>query len=159
VHANLELAHRLGLERIILVGASIGGWIAAEMATKAMRLVDRLVLIGPIGIKVGPIDRLDVPDIYAMPQSEVDRLFYARPEQWRLDPATKSDAELAIVAQNRETLALVTWEPFMHNPKLKHRELCAPHPRRAACDDRRRGTFSACRAAGRSGRERRALCR
>jgi pimeloyl-ACP methyl ester carboxylesterase len=121
VHANIELAHRLGLERIILVGASIGGWIAAEMATKAMRLIDRLVLIGPIGIKVGPIDRLDVPDIYAMPQSEVDRLFYARPEQWRLDPATKSDAELAIVAQNRETLALVTWEPFMHNPKLKHR--------------------------------------
>ncbi|HUZ72521.1 MAG TPA: alpha/beta hydrolase [Stellaceae bacterium] len=120
-HAHLELAHRLGLDRVILVGASIGGWIAAEMATKATRLIDRLVLIGPVGIKVGPVDRLDVPDIFAMPQHEVDRLFYARPEQGRLDPATKSDAELAVIAQNRETLALVTWEPYMHNPKLKHR--------------------------------------
>ena len=23
--------------------------------------------------------------------------------------------------RNRETLALLTWEPWMHNPKLKHR--------------------------------------
>jgi pimeloyl-ACP methyl ester carboxylesterase len=120
-HAHLELAHRLGLDRVILVGASIGGWVAAEMATKATRLLDRLVLIGPVGIKVGPVDRLDVPDIFAMPQREVDRLFYAQPEQWRLDPSTKSDAELAVVARNRETLALVTWEPYMHDPKLKHR--------------------------------------
>jgi pimeloyl-ACP methyl ester carboxylesterase len=120
-HAQLELAHRLGLERVILVGASIGGWVAAEMATKAARLVDRLVLIAPIGIKIGAIDRLDLPDIFAMPRREVERLFYARPERWRLDPATKSDAELAVIAQNRETLALVAWEPWMHNPKLKHR--------------------------------------
>jgi pimeloyl-ACP methyl ester carboxylesterase len=26
-----------------------------------------------------------------------------------------------IVARNRETLALLTWEPYMHNPKLRHR--------------------------------------
>ena len=120
-HAQLELAHRLGLERVVLIGASLGGWVAAEMATKALGLVDRLVLIGPVGIKVGAVDRLDVPDIFAMTQHDVDRLFYARPDAWRLDPTTKSDEELAVIAQNRETLALVTWEPYMHNPKLKHR--------------------------------------
>jgi pimeloyl-ACP methyl ester carboxylesterase len=32
-----------------------------------------------------------------------------------------SDEELYIVARNRESLALLTWEPYMHNPKLKHR--------------------------------------
>jgi pimeloyl-ACP methyl ester carboxylesterase len=32
-----------------------------------------------------------------------------------------SDDELAIMFRNRETLALLTWEPWMHNPKLKHR--------------------------------------
>ena len=32
-----------------------------------------------------------------------------------------SDEELDIVARNSETLALLTWEPYMHNPKLKHR--------------------------------------
>ena len=25
------------------------------------------------------------------------------------------------MARNRQTLALVTWEPYMHNPKLRHR--------------------------------------
>jgi pimeloyl-ACP methyl ester carboxylesterase len=120
-HAHLALARHLKLDRVILVGASIGGWVAAEMATANAGLVERLILIGPVGIKVGPVDRLDVPDIFAMAQSEIDRLFYFRPETWRLDPARKSDAELEIIAQNRETVALVTWEPYMHNPKLKHR--------------------------------------
>ena len=121
VHATLELAHHLGLDHIILVGASLGGWVAAEMATKMTRLVDRLILIAPLGIKIGPVDRLDVPDLFALPQREIEKLFFAEPENFRLDPATRSDAELAVIAQNRETLALVGWEPYMHNPKLRHR--------------------------------------
>jgi pimeloyl-ACP methyl ester carboxylesterase len=32
-----------------------------------------------------------------------------------------SDEEIAIRVRNRETLALLTWEPWMHNPKLQHR--------------------------------------
>ena len=31
------------------------------------------------------------------------------------------DEQIAIMARNRETLALLAWEPYMHNPKLKHR--------------------------------------
>ncbi|MCP6769976.1 alpha/beta hydrolase, partial [Klebsiella pneumoniae] len=31
------------------------------------------------------------------------------------------DEQLAIMLRNRETLALLTWKPWMHNPKLKHR--------------------------------------
>jgi hypothetical protein len=33
------------------------------------------VLIAPVGIKVGPVDRLDIPDIFAMPQQD-QRLLY-----------------------------------------------------------------------------------
>jgi pimeloyl-ACP methyl ester carboxylesterase len=32
-----------------------------------------------------------------------------------------SDQELAAYFRARETLALLTWEPWMHNPKLKRR--------------------------------------
>jgi pimeloyl-ACP methyl ester carboxylesterase len=32
-----------------------------------------------------------------------------------------TDDELAIMFRNRETLALLVWEPWMHNPKLKRR--------------------------------------
>ena len=37
------------------------------------------------------------------------------------DVAKMSDDELTVMFRARETLALLTWEPWMHNPKLKHR--------------------------------------
>jgi pimeloyl-ACP methyl ester carboxylesterase len=120
-HAHLALVRRLGLDGAVMVGASLGAWVAAEIATKTTHFFGHLVLIGPFGIKVGPVDRLDIPDLFAMPQAELDRRLYVRPETWRLDPASKTDVELECVARRQATLALVGWEPYMHNPKLKHR--------------------------------------
>jgi pimeloyl-ACP methyl ester carboxylesterase len=117
----LELMDRLALAQVDVIGCSIGGWIAAEIATKSPERVHRLVLVGPEGVKTGPSDRLDIPDIFAMPQSEVDRLMYYDPERMRTDPSQLTDEQLAIGARNRETLALLVWEPYMHNPKLRHR--------------------------------------
>ena len=68
----------------MLVGHSLGGWAAAEIATKTTSDIDRLVLIDPIGIKVGPPDRLDIPDIFAMPQDQLNSLLYAEPNKWKL---------------------------------------------------------------------------
>ena len=52
-HVYLELMDRLGLTRVDLVGISVGGWIAAEIATKVPERFKRLVLIGPVGVKTG----------------------------------------------------------------------------------------------------------
>src|SRR5262245_13472534 len=65
-HVYLELLDKLELRSVDIVGHSIGGWIAAEIATKAPERVRRLVMIGPVGVKVGSSDRLDVPDVFAM---------------------------------------------------------------------------------------------
>ncbi len=120
-HIYLELIDRLGLTRTDLVGFSIGGWIAAELATKVPERFDHLVLIGPVGVKTGTPDRLDIPDIFAMPREKLDRLRFHDPVNNPVDLTKLADDELQIVARNRETLALLTWEPYMHNPKLKHR--------------------------------------
>jgi pimeloyl-ACP methyl ester carboxylesterase len=72
-------------------------------------------------VKTGPTDRLDIPDIFAMPQDKVDQLLFADPDRMRMDPAKMTDDEIAIRVRNRETLALIAWEPWMHNPKLPHR--------------------------------------
>ena len=117
----LELLDRLDVRQLDVVGCSIGGWIAAELATKAPSAVRRLVLSGPVGVKTGPIDRLDIPDIFATPQSDMERLLFHDPERMRMDPANLTDEQLAISVRNRETLALLAWEPYMHNPKLRHR--------------------------------------
>ena len=120
-HLYLELLDRFGLARIDIVGCSVGGWIAAEMATKVPERIGRLVLVGPVGVKTGPPDKLDIPDIWALPQEELDRLLHHDPQRMRPDPAKLSDEQLGIMLRNRESLALLTWEPWMHNPKLKHR--------------------------------------
>jgi pimeloyl-ACP methyl ester carboxylesterase len=120
-HIYLELMDRLGLTRTDLVGFSIGGWIAAEIATKVPERLNRLVLIGPVGVKTGKPDKLDIPDVFAMPRDKLDRLLYHDPAKNAADLASMPEDELHIVARNRETLALLTWEPYMHNPKLRHR--------------------------------------
>jgi pimeloyl-ACP methyl ester carboxylesterase len=45
-----RLLSELGLERVVLVGNSMGGLIAAELAAAAPALVDRLVLVSPAGL-------------------------------------------------------------------------------------------------------------
>ena len=120
-YIHLELLDRIGLDQVDVIGCSIGGWVAAELATKIPKAVRRLVLVGPVGVKTGPVDRLDVPDIFALPQSTLEKLLFHDPERMRMDPARLTDEQLAVSVRNRETLALLAWEPYMHNPKLPYR--------------------------------------
>jgi pimeloyl-ACP methyl ester carboxylesterase len=120
-HLYLELMDRVGLTRADVVGFSIGGWIAADLASKAPERINRLVLIGPVGVKTGSAEKLDIPDVFALPQDQLDRLRFHDPAKQAADLSALSDDELLVVARNRETLALLTWEPYMHNPKLRHR--------------------------------------
>ena len=92
-HVYLELMDRLGLDEVDLLGCSVGGWIAADMATKTPERVKRLVLVGPVGVKVGPPDKLDIPDIFAMPQDKLNRLLY--------HDADKSRPDLAVDVRGR----------------------------------------------------------
>lgn len=117
----LELLDRLDLAEADIVGCSIGGWIAAEMASKNPERIGRLVLIGPPGVKTGSADKLDIPDLFGMPQDEANKLLFHDPAGMIPDLANMPGDELAIVFRNRESLALLTWEPWMHNPKLRHR--------------------------------------
>jgi pimeloyl-ACP methyl ester carboxylesterase len=117
----LELLDRLDLKVVDVVGTSIGGWIAAELASLVPERIRRLVMIGPVGVKVGPPDKLDIPDIFAMSQDDAAKLVFHDPEKMKPDLAKISDEELSAMFRSRETLALLVWEPWMHNPKLKHR--------------------------------------
>lgn len=120
-HIYLELLDRVGGDSFDVVACSVGGWIAADMATKAPQRFRRLVLIGPVGIKVGPADKLDIPDLFAMPQADADKLVFRDPAKVLPDFSKLPDDELAVIFRARETLALLVWEPWMHNPKLRRR--------------------------------------
>jgi len=120
-HINLELMDRMELGQTDVIGCSIGGWIAAEVATNVPERIKKLVMIGPVGVKTGTPDKLDIPDVFAMPQDKFAKLIFYDPAKFRPDLSKMPDEAIAIMARNRETLALIAWEPYMHNPKLKHR--------------------------------------
>jgi pimeloyl-ACP methyl ester carboxylesterase len=120
-HIYLELMDRLDLPRAKIIGCSIGGWIAADLASKAPERIEKLVLVGPAGVKTGSPYQLDIPDIFAMSEEKLMKAAYHDPAKGRGDFSKLSPEQLTIIARNRETLALLIWEPYNHNPKLKHR--------------------------------------
>jgi pimeloyl-ACP methyl ester carboxylesterase len=120
-HIYLELMDRLGIAKTDLIGCSIGGWIAAEMATKTPERFGKITFVAPVGIKTGPADQLDIPDIFVMPPAEVPKIMFHDPSKFVSDFSKMPDEALATMVRNRESLALFVWEPYMHNPKLKHR--------------------------------------
>lgn len=117
----LDLLETFDLRGVTLLGFSLGAWIAAEVAVRCADRLSRLILAGPVGIKAGDRETRDIPDIFALPPEEVTRLAYHDPRNAALDYAAMSEAQLRIVARNRQALALYSWEPYMHNPKLRYR--------------------------------------
>ena len=120
-HIYLELLDRLELTRVKLVGCSIGGWIAADLATKAPQRIEKLALVGPEGVKTGDVRTLDIPDIFALSQEAMAKLRFHDPAKAKIDLTQLSEEQMRIIARNNESLALLVWEPYMHNPKLNHR--------------------------------------
>jgi pimeloyl-ACP methyl ester carboxylesterase len=115
----LSLLERLDV-RINLVGLSMGGWIAAELATKCYHRLSRLVLVDPVGIQVGERDVRDIPDIFAITPQERAALTYADITK-APDPARMSDEELGRQVRDDQAAALFLWQPYMSNPKLRRR--------------------------------------
>ncbi len=120
-YVYLDLLEQYDLRDVVLMGFSLGGWIAAEVAVRCAHRLARLILAGPVGIKAGDRETRDIPDVFALPPDEVTRLLYHDPKRFAPDYSAMSDEQLRVIARNRESLALYAWEPYMHNPKLRYR--------------------------------------
>ena len=115
----LDLLDLLGLERVHLVGASFGGWIAAEMATMASHRLASLVLIDPVGIRV---DGWIYPFLFGMDIPEIVATVFHNPmAALGLAPPDQSIDTLALQYRQGAALARVAWNPFLYDPLLRRR--------------------------------------
>ena len=117
----LDLVEAMDLRNIVLVGASIGGWIAAEMAIKTTERISHVVLIDAVGIKAGDRETRDIADIYAITDRQLAELAYADPQRLARDAKSLPEEELVLIARSREATGRYAWSPYMHDPKLKAR--------------------------------------
>jgi pimeloyl-ACP methyl ester carboxylesterase len=118
VYLYLDLLKQLDLRELTIVGCSMGGWVAAEMAVRCSDRLSRLVLIDSLGIKVSDRETPDVVDMFAIYEDELMGLLFREPSKFKIDAKALSEQALAHVAENRAALALYLWEPYAHNPKL-----------------------------------------
>jgi pimeloyl-ACP methyl ester carboxylesterase len=73
-----DLVEALGLKQPHLVGHSMGGMIAAEMACIAPRDLAKLVLVSPAGLWM---DEHPVPDIFALLPYQIAEVLFHDPQQ------------------------------------------------------------------------------
>jgi pimeloyl-ACP methyl ester carboxylesterase len=98
----VALLEQLGVDDVAVVGNSIGGWIAAEMAVLSSPLVSKVILVDAVGIEV---PGHPVADFFSLTLDQVFQLSFFNPAPFRIDPSTLPPAAQAIAAGNRATLA------------------------------------------------------
>ena len=120
VYLYLDLLDACDLHDVTLLGFSVGGWAAAEIAVRNTSRLAKLILVDAVGIKPGDRDTRDVADIFGLPAPEVTKLLFHDPSK-APNPAALTEEQRTASAANRIALAMYTWEPYMHNPKLPQR--------------------------------------
>jgi pimeloyl-ACP methyl ester carboxylesterase len=112
-----DLLAELDLHDVIVIGNSVGGWIAAELALLAGDRIATLVLADACGIEV---DGHPVADIFPLTPAELSELSFYDPAAFRIDPAALPAAQRQIMAANRETLRVYGGQA-MADPGLRAR--------------------------------------
>jgi len=122
---GLDLVDALGLDGLHLLGHSLGGWLAAEMAVRCGHGLRKLVLVDAVGVRSGgPVARAGgfITDWLVLPAEQL------RPLAWH-DPATgdrlklpgeaaTTEEELTALMAGRVAATVYGWKPFFYNPRL-----------------------------------------
>ncbi|SNY24265.1 alpha/beta fold hydrolase [Paractinoplanes atraurantiacus] len=95
------LLEALDLQDVTVIGNSIGGWIAAEMALLHSPRVSSYVLVDAVGIEV---PGHPVADFFSLTPTELAALSYHDPQTYGIDPARLPPPVREAMAGNRAAL-------------------------------------------------------
>jgi pimeloyl-ACP methyl ester carboxylesterase len=119
VYHYLDVIARLGLDRPHVVGASFGGWVAAELAVAAPHLIGSLVLLGAAGLR---LPDHPVADLFLMsPAEAASTLFHDPAKAAAFLPAEPGIDDIIAAYRDATAFARFSWVPFLCNPKLERR--------------------------------------
>jgi pimeloyl-ACP methyl ester carboxylesterase len=113
----LDFFDALGGEKVHLVGNSLGGWVAAELAVRNTAKLRSLSLLAPAGIRVKGMPAGD--NFIWTPEETARNLFHDQAMAERVLAMVPSDAEADILLTNRFAAAKFGWEPRWFNPALE----------------------------------------
>jgi pimeloyl-ACP methyl ester carboxylesterase len=130
VQLYLAILDGIPADDVTVIGFSFGGWIAAELAVANPKRLGSLILVDPVGIKLGGREDRDIVHFFNTDPHELNRRSWQdparRPERiyglgWQATISeAMTDAEMISLARNWDSLCLYAWKPHMYNPQLKH---------------------------------------
>ncbi len=117
----LQAFDELGIREANVVGFSLGGWLAATIASMCPHHFKKMVLVGAAGIK--PPEG-EIFDMFMETASEYIKLTVADPlaveEFSTVCPPTPSPELAEAWEVAREQSVRLSWRPYMHDPALPH---------------------------------------
>ena len=120
----VQLIEELGATGVTVVGNSIGGWVAAEIALLNSPRISHVVLVDAAGLR---IEAHPAPDFFSLSLDQVTDLSYFNPDRFRIDLDKVPAPQKAIIAANRATMARYGGNP-MDDPSLLGRMSAAAVP-------------------------------
>jgi pimeloyl-ACP methyl ester carboxylesterase len=121
VLAYLAFVERLDLRNVVVVGSSVGGWIAAEMGLRKSPRIAGVVLLNAGGIDTGSPDRA-LPDLSKVSPAERAAMAFHDPKRFGVAPSGPDAAEMS--ARNQQALRVYAGEFF--DPTLRGRLATMP---------------------------------
>ena len=121
VFHTVDVLDALGLDRVDVVGLSLGGWLAAELALRHPSRVGRLILVDAAGTRVPGVER---GDLFLSTPAKARQLLFADPgsELARtLVPDAPLPERLEVALRGREAAARLIWHPHRMHRKLTER--------------------------------------
>jgi pimeloyl-ACP methyl ester carboxylesterase len=112
----LDFIDALELDRIHLVGHSLGGWIGCEIAVRNTARLRTLTLIAPAGLRVSGAETYDI--FLASPEAAVRTAYYDQTFADAVLAAPPSPDDVELVLRNRFASARVGWQPRLYDPHL-----------------------------------------
>jgi pimeloyl-ACP methyl ester carboxylesterase len=121
VFHTLDVLDALRLERVDIVGLSLGGWLGAEVALRHPARVGRLVLVDAAGVRLPGVP---MGNAFMLPPPKVRELMFhdpTLPVARAILPDAPPPERLETVLRGREASARLLWNPAQLYRKLTSR--------------------------------------
>jgi len=112
----LEFLNALGLERVHVVGHSLGGWIACEVGVRNTSRLATMTLVAPAGLRAPGVQKFDI--FLATREATIRAAYHDQALATAALAQPLEGEALDVDLQNRFATARVGWQPRLYDPHL-----------------------------------------
>ena len=108
------------LGAVDVIGFSLGGWLAAEIAAQDCRQFNKMILVGATGLRPPGGEIMDMFTVTARTYLNHNVLDTQSPEFTKMFGGEQTPAQFEAWEDARAETARIAWKPYMFNQTMEH---------------------------------------